>query len=172
MATTTPNFGWTVPTSTDLVKDGATAIETLGDAIDASLGGAWTSYTPTWTGQITNPVINNGTIDAKYKQIGKTVYLRIDIAMGSTTTYGSGDWRLTLPVEAKDVYAVILNVMALDSGTAWYHGLGSTGFVGNTTQFVPVQSEGGSGMSAMTATNPMTWTINDVLTISGTYEAL
>jgi hypothetical protein len=37
MATTTPNFGWTVPTSTDLVKDGAVAIETLGDAIDASL---------------------------------------------------------------------------------------------------------------------------------------
>jgi hypothetical protein len=37
MATTTPNFGWPVPTSTDLVKDGATAIEALGDAIDASL---------------------------------------------------------------------------------------------------------------------------------------
>ena len=36
MATTTPNFGWVVPTSTDLVKDGATAIETLGDSIDAS----------------------------------------------------------------------------------------------------------------------------------------
>jgi hypothetical protein len=36
MATTTPNFGWTVPTSTDLVKDGATAIETLGDSIDAA----------------------------------------------------------------------------------------------------------------------------------------
>lgn len=37
MATTTPNFGWQVPTSTDYVKDGAVAIETLGDAIDASL---------------------------------------------------------------------------------------------------------------------------------------
>ena len=37
MATTTPNFGWSVPTSTDLVKDGATAIETLGDSIDASM---------------------------------------------------------------------------------------------------------------------------------------
>jgi hypothetical protein len=37
MATTTPNYGWAVPTSTDLVKNGATAIETLGDAIDASL---------------------------------------------------------------------------------------------------------------------------------------
>ena len=37
MATTTPNFGWPVPTSTDLVKDGATAMEALGDAIDTSM---------------------------------------------------------------------------------------------------------------------------------------
>jgi hypothetical protein len=40
MATTTPNYGWTVPTSSDLVKNGATAIETLGDSVDDSL---WTS---------------------------------------------------------------------------------------------------------------------------------
>ena len=37
MATTTTNFGWTVPQSTDLVKDGATAISTLGSGIDTSL---------------------------------------------------------------------------------------------------------------------------------------
>lgn len=37
MATTTPNYGWPVPTSTDLVKDGATAIEALGDAADATM---------------------------------------------------------------------------------------------------------------------------------------
>jgi hypothetical protein len=36
MATVTPNFNWPVPTSTDLVKDGATAIEALGDSIDGS----------------------------------------------------------------------------------------------------------------------------------------
>ena len=40
MATTTPNYGWDVPTSTDYVKDGATAIETLGDDIDSTL---WTA---------------------------------------------------------------------------------------------------------------------------------
>ena len=39
MATTTPNYGWPVPTSTDYVKDGATAIEALGDAIDATVFG-------------------------------------------------------------------------------------------------------------------------------------
>lgn len=36
MATVTPNYNWPVPTSTDLVKDGATAIESLGDSIDAT----------------------------------------------------------------------------------------------------------------------------------------
>lgn len=37
MATTTPNYGWDVPTSSDYVKDGAVAIETLGDDIDSTL---------------------------------------------------------------------------------------------------------------------------------------
>lgn len=45
MATTTPNYGWDVPTSTDYAADGAVAIETLGDDIDATLytalGGAY-----------------------------------------------------------------------------------------------------------------------------------
>lgn len=34
---TTSNFGWTTPADTDLVKDGAAAIRTLGNGIDTSL---------------------------------------------------------------------------------------------------------------------------------------
>lgn len=34
---TTSNFGWTTPADTDLVKDGASAIRTLGNGIDTSL---------------------------------------------------------------------------------------------------------------------------------------
>ena len=36
MATTTTNYGWDIPQSTDLVKDGATAIATLGQDIDTT----------------------------------------------------------------------------------------------------------------------------------------
>ena len=39
MATTTTNFGFDVPTSSDLVKDGATAIATLGQDIDTQFAG-------------------------------------------------------------------------------------------------------------------------------------
>jgi hypothetical protein len=36
MSTTTPNFGWTIPSDTDLVTDGAAAMRDLGDGIDTS----------------------------------------------------------------------------------------------------------------------------------------
>lgn len=85
MATTTPNFGWPVPTSTDLVKDGATAIEALGDAVDASLldlkGGtsgqvlAKNSNTDmdfVWVAQDDSNAIQNAIVDAKGDLIGAT----------------------------------------------------------------------------------------------------
>lgn len=85
MATTTPNFGWAVPTSTDLVKDGAVAIETLGDAIDASLvdlkGGttgqvlakaSGTDMDFSWVAQDDSNAIQNAIVDAKGDLIGAT----------------------------------------------------------------------------------------------------
>lgn len=36
MSTTTTNFGWTIPSDTDLVTDGAAAMRALGNGIDAS----------------------------------------------------------------------------------------------------------------------------------------
>jgi hypothetical protein len=96
MATTTPNFGWAVPTSTDLVKDGAVAIETLGDSIDASLvdlkGGttgqvlakaSGTDMDFSWTtpsaGGMTNPMTTTG--DMIYSSSGSTPARR---GIGST----------------------------------------------------------------------------------------
>jgi hypothetical protein len=85
MATTTPNFGWAVPTSTDLVKDGAVAIETLGDSIDASLvdlkGGttgqvlakaSGTDMDFSWVAQDDSNAIQNAIVDAKGDLIAAT----------------------------------------------------------------------------------------------------
>jgi hypothetical protein len=48
MATTTTNFGWDIPQSTDLVKDGATAIAALGQDIDT----AFVDFKGGTTGQV------------------------------------------------------------------------------------------------------------------------
>lgn len=67
----TTNFNWTTPADTDLVKDGALAIRTLGNGIDSSLvdlkGGTTgqnlrknsnTDLDFTWAGDATNTVID------------------------------------------------------------------------------------------------------------------
>jgi hypothetical protein len=85
MATVTPNFNWPVPTSTDLVKDGATAIEALGDSIDASLvdlkGGttgqvlakaSGTDMDFSWVAQDDSNAIQNTIVDAKGDLIAAT----------------------------------------------------------------------------------------------------
>jgi hypothetical protein len=63
MATTTPNYGWDVPTSSDYVKQGAVAIETLGDDIDASLfsitGGKDVGLVPVTTATFTGATVVN-----------------------------------------------------------------------------------------------------------------
>ncbi len=75
---TTSNFGWTTPADTDLVKDGAAAIRTLGNGIDTSLvdlkGGTTgqvlsknsnTDLDFAWVAQDDSNAIQNAIVDAK-----------------------------------------------------------------------------------------------------------
>lgn len=78
MSTTTPNFNFPVPQSTDLVKDGATAIAALGTAIDTDFvdlkGGTTgqvlskasnTDLDFSWVAQDDSNAIQNTIVDAK-----------------------------------------------------------------------------------------------------------
>jgi hypothetical protein len=84
MATTT-NFGWETPDDTDLVKDGAAAMRTLGNSIDASFvdlkGGTTgqvlakasnTDLDYTWVAQDDSNAIQNAIVDAKGDLISAT----------------------------------------------------------------------------------------------------
>jgi hypothetical protein len=85
MATTTTNFGWDIPQSTDLVKDGATAIAALGQDIDTALvdlkGGTTgqvlakatnTDLDFSWVTQDDANAIQNSIVDAKGDLISAT----------------------------------------------------------------------------------------------------
>jgi hypothetical protein len=84
MATTTPNFGWSVPTSTDYVKDGAVAIETLGDAVDARFGDV-TNYP--------NQIVN------RVSGVSRPIPYAMNAQVGSllVNASGSGDLVFTFP---------------------------------------------------------------------------
>jgi hypothetical protein len=85
MATTTTNYGWDIPQSTDLVKDGATAIATLGQDIDTSFVGlkggttgqvlsktSGTDLAFTWVAQDDSNAIQNAIVTTKGDLIGAT----------------------------------------------------------------------------------------------------
>jgi len=249
MATTTPNFGWAVPTSTDLVKDGALAIETLGDSIDASLvdlkGGttgqvlakatntdmdfSWVAQddsnaiqnaivdakgdliaatandTParlavgandtmlvgdstaatglsyksaatlypwaTWSPTYTSLTVGNGTVTARYQQIGKLVTVYYKLVFGSTTSVSAYP-QISLPVtNARTNYFNGVSHIE-DSGVAAY-----TGFCymeSNDRFQVLTQLVNGTYSLAQfitASTIPFTWTTNDFFIASFSYEA-
>jgi len=246
MATTTTNFGWDIPQSTDLVKDGATAIAALGQDIDTALidlkGGTtgqvlskasntdldyswvtsddanaiqnaivdakgdligatandtparlavgandtvlvadsgaatglawkssatrypWTAYTPS----ISNFTIGNGTLTARYQQIGKTVNVFVQFTLGSTSTIGTTPY-FSLPFTAAQNKWSIPGRLG-DNGVADYAGFAQCD---TTNVYVYALGVGGTYGTAptVTATVPFTWATNDFFTFSFTYEA-
>lgn len=61
----------------------------------------WADYSVEWTAATTNPVLNNGTLVGKYRWLDpKVVFFWVRLVPGSSTTYGSGQYRFSLPVPA------------------------------------------------------------------------
>lgn len=127
--------------------------------------GAWSNYTPSWTAASVNPAIGNGTITGRYIQIGKIVHFYAKLIMGSTSTYGTGQWYVSLPVQAAATTTfgpmasrIFDNGVANRSATAFiFTGELKVAIVQNSTD--------------VTSTS-QTWGAADELEISGTYEAL
>jgi hypothetical protein len=132
-------------------------------------GAPWLSYTPSWTSSGTAPALGNGTITGKYKQIGKTVFVRVHLSLGSTSTTGTGNWRFTLPIAASSSDGVVMPATFLDNGVNWYTGTVTCAYDGSTSYVVPLTSA--SPSTAVTTAVPFTWATADALTFNGSYEA-
>lgn len=170
MASTTNN-GWATPDDTSLVKDGASAIRTLGSAIDTSVGTgllAWTAYTPTFT----NFTLGNGTIGFAYTQIGKTVHVRGGITLGTTSSI-TGTFTFSLPATAiiASGNPLIGNARYSDVGVQNYFGVVQLGAT-TTGQLLAMGASGTYVTSAtVNATVPFTWGATDDIRFYLTYQA-
>jgi hypothetical protein len=136
---------------------------------------AWTSYTPQWTTDgATQPVIGDGAVTGAYKQIGKTVFVRVKLNWGTTTTGGTGAFLFSLPVTAANADGIQFPCSILDNGFAWYQGTVNGTYSGFTNRSAIIgQSAGGANSSqAITSTFPISWGSTDSLQFNGTYEAL
>jgi len=149
---------------------GLTDNTTLPAATLNTIGAAWESYTPTFV----NITVGNGVLVARYSQINKVVIVQMKLTLGSSTVIGGGGGiTMSLPVTSTSTqYAYSASLLGIGAGCdvspftnyqLWVLAASTT-----TVAFGYMTS---NRYQEIFGTGPFTWTTNDVLTCSFTYEA-
>jgi len=134
--------------------------------------GAWTSWTPVWSG--TGASAGNATVAAAYSQVGKTIHFRISVtyaSSSSTASFGSSGVSFYL---SSTPGSPIANTVG--QCIAWVGGSGNRYAgevaIGTDRSVTPLATPATAGATSrpLTTTVPFTWGTSDVLLISGTYE--
>ena len=139
--------------------------------------GAWTTFTPTFTsiGAGTDWAIGNATTSAAYMRVGRTLFFRVQVTWGTTTTFGTKALGMSLPL-ASIAYSgtnPVLGEAAFYDASAAENYSGRVAYRGQTeVQFFQ------TGVSAtyvkngnVTSTLPFTWVSTDQLNAQFYFES-
>lgn len=130
-----------------------------------AIGDAWTAYTPVWTTTGTAPSLGNGSLTGAFRAAGKYTTFRIKLLAGSTTTFGTGEFRFTYPVSAAvNPNPGMVGYVFRSGPTYW--GIIGVGFSATAFRMI-----GTAGNALVNSTSPTTFTNGDELNMGGTYEA-
>jgi hypothetical protein len=159
----------------DNLEDGAvtTAKLAAGAVTSAKIGVTTSSYTPAWSSSGTQPSLGNGSVNGRYIQVGKLIFAYMSLTAGSTSTFGTGSYYLSLPVQAASTAMLwIGHGRLVDSGTATYK---LTVYPGSSAGTVGIVVEVVSGstitFNGVSATSPFTMTNGDFFELAVVYEA-
>ena len=152
-----------------VTRSGAGNWLAVGRTAEAVYGG-WTPYTPVWTAATTNPNLGNGALVGRYQKTGATVACHINLIPGSSTTFGSGAYSLTIPVPAANAGCTYIGHAHLIAGSTRYGGdfVISPGATLGGPYMPPSTSN--SSLAAMTAALPGGFTSGNSLRITVVYE--
>lgn len=193
MANTT-NFGWETPDDTDLVKDGAAAIRTLGSSIDTSLvdlkGGTTgqvlskatnTDMDFTWVAQDDSNAIQNAIVDAKGDIISATAAdTPARLAVGADNTVLTADSSTATGLKWATPASGMTNPMTTTGDTIYSSSgstparlaIGSTGNVLTVAGGVPTWAAPATGGMTLISTTTLSGSSTVLSSIPSTYTNL
>ena len=150
------------------------AVGTNGDSLIAdsstSTGlkwqGAWTSWTPAYTGL----TVGNGTSTGRYQRVGNTVIAQGKLVWGSTTS-ASVPIYVTLPVaNSSSSESVIFDTLCYDNSSAVIY-IGTISLQNDIAYFYQQGSTGTwTDLTIQDGTRPFTWAVNDAMVYQVIYE--
>lgn len=159
----TTNFAWPFPSGADPANV-PVDLAALANAADATVGNAWTSYSPAWTSSGVAPVLGTGTLVGQFKSLGHTGIARITLVAGGTTTFGTGTYAWSLPVGWS--LTAITGGGQLGSALC-FDASATTAFVGavQNTVTTTVEIRTHSATALVGATVPFTFATGDIVRI-------
>lgn len=126
-------------------------------------------YVPVWSSTGTAVSLGDGTIYGRYALLGRMVHVYIELTMGSTTTYGTGTYRFSLPI-ASDGRLWFMPGLSFDTSVTGYEDI--TGIVtgaGSLLVELRTLTTVGASLAVVTNDTPITFATGDKLVINGRY---
>lgn len=150
------------------LADGAVTNAKLA-AQPGEIGGAWQSWTPTWT----NLTVGNGTVTARYTHIGKLYHFNLVFTLGSSSSVGTfASFSLPATAVTSAAQAGIVHFIVNDVGIANYDSSSEIASGATSVGTVISLTNGTwSNTNGVTSTTPMTWASGDSIRAHGWYEA-
>jgi hypothetical protein len=174
MATTSYN-SFTIPVSSDLVRNGATAINTLGTQIDSALKKlTYTNITPASSGTGWTVGGSGYTATANWAQTGKTVFFDGIINVGTSVAAGSSPFTIDLPINSSTNTTEFTGTgMFYDASTGDYYPCEVR--IASTSLSFYILNSAGTYLKALEFTNtnkPVTLAQNDQFIWSVVYQGV
>lgn len=117
------------------------------------------------------PVIGNGIYRGSYTTAGKTVFVRVEMTAGSTTSFETGAWSFSIPVNAVDADGIQFpGSMSGQFSFTWYAGIVTDSYSGSVSSSSIITTS--SPAVAVDANNPFGWRPNDTLQFNGSFEGI
>lgn len=134
----------------------------------------WEEFTPDWTGATANPSYGNAAYGCYWRRVGGELEVSCGITMGTTTTFGTGEWYFGLPsgltIDTNLISANTFNPL----GLVQYHDVGTSSYGGYVEYIAStyvrlniIRDHVASAVNYNTtniradSTTPMTWTTSD-----------
>lgn len=155
-------YGQMLLSNDGLVMKNQAGVESLKlDPVTGTI--AFTDYTPVWSSTGTAPAIGNGSITGKYIRIGDLCIGYCAVLMNSTTTYGTGDYKFSLPLSTDEPSDQSLgNAILVDNGVGHF----DAGVLKYDADNIQLVYQNGR----ITNTNPFTFTTSDKIRIKFMYK--
>jgi len=132
----------------------------------------WFNYTPSWTAAGTAPALGNGTLVGRFHVVDRHVVGNVQLTMGSTTTFGTSTYFMSLPINSTSAFIGFGGnpVLGFDNSASTQYLIQNYIEDGTKVTLFYHDAANNGRIILVTNTAPVTWATSDIIRVQFSYE--